>query len=91
MKCTEEALNGTSDKIVKTSLLMSLLDYVLKQIIFEFKGDLFIQKLGTAIWTRIATTNANIYIVMVDNLVKEYARTNGFDWIHFYMRFINYI
>jgi hypothetical protein len=89
MKCMEEALEGRKDKTVKTSLLVSLPDHVLKQNIFEFDGELYLQKLGTAIGTRLALTYANLFMAMIDKQIKECAIGRDFNWVFFYKRFIN--
>jgi hypothetical protein len=89
MRSMEEALEGRKDKTVKTSLLITLLDHVLKQNIFEFNGELYLQKLGTAIGTRVAPTYANLFMAMIDEKVKKCTTGKDFNWIYFYRRFID--
>jgi hypothetical protein len=89
MQCMEEALEKRKDKTVRTSLLISLLDHVLKENIFEFNGGLYLQKLGTAIGTRVAPTYANLFMAMIDEKIKECATERNFNWIFFYKRFID--
>ena len=69
IKCMEDALNLRSDQTVSTLFLISLLSQVLKFNIFEFNLILFIQKIGTAMGTRLAPTFANIFMAMIDGLI----------------------
>jgi hypothetical protein len=57
-----KALEKREDKAVTTDLLVEMLSIVLKTNIFEFNEELFLQKIGTAMGTRVAPTYANIFM-----------------------------
>ena len=56
----EEALNTRADQTISTLFLITLLTHVLKLNVFEFDLKLFVQKIGTAMGTRLAPVFANI-------------------------------
>jgi desmoglein 4 len=84
-----EALEKRDDKSLSTNLLVEMLSKVLKTNIFEFNGELFLQKIGTAIGTRAAPTYANIFMEKIDSLVQECGVNENLNHILFYKRFID--
>ena len=65
MKSFEKALNGrpSQEKInMPTDFLLECLDTVLSGNIFTFNEDLFIQRIGTAMGTRVAPTYACLFM-----------------------------
>jgi hypothetical protein len=56
---------------VPKSLLTDLINLLLKNKIFEFNGDLYKQKIGTAMGTRVAPTMANIFMAKIDKLLQK--------------------
>ncbi len=72
-----------------TQLLVDLLTQVLKSNLFHFNSKLFLQKIGTAMGTRVAPTLANIFMAVVDELLKECAVKENLDFIHFFKWFID--
>jgi hypothetical protein len=87
----KKALDKREDKTVTTELLSEMLSIVLKTNIFKFNEKLFLQKIGTAMGTRVASTYANIFMEKIDNLVKECGVTENKNQILFYKRFIDAI
>ena len=87
IRCMEEALNTRADQTISTLFLISLLTQVLKFNVFEFDLKLYIQRIGTAMGTRLAPCFANIFMAMIDKMILALDTFN----IHiaFYKRFID--
>jgi hypothetical protein len=83
------ALEKREDKAVTTDLLVEMLSIVLKTNIFEFNEELFLQKIGTAMGTRVAPTYANIFMEKIDTMVQKCGKTENEEHIMFYKRFID--
>ena len=83
----KEALNTRADQTISTMFLISLLTQVLKFNVFEFDLKLFIQKIGTAMGTRLAPVFANIFMAMIDKMIQAIEECRMF--IAFYKRFID--
>ena len=74
------------NKQVPTDFLYRLMMFVLTLNIFEFNGELWLQKHGTAIGTRAAPTLANLFMgAWEDRLLSEWQGTPP----QFYRRFID--
>ena len=87
IKVMEEALNTRTDQSISTLFLITLLTQVLKLNVFEFGLRLFVQKLGTAMGTRLAPVFANLFMAMIDNLILAIDEFRRF--IAFYKLFID--
>jgi hypothetical protein len=55
----------------------------------EFNGDFFLQIFGMAMGTPMAVVIANIYMAMLEELLKDKLTLLNIDWPHFYKRFID--
>ena len=78
VEAAKEALDERYDKKVPTEFIIKLLELVLKNNIFEFNSELFIQMIGTAMGTRPALSYANIFMARkIDS--KIVALANGDD------------
>ena len=74
LQAFEKALNSRSNEEkskVPTNYLMELLDLVLNGNIFEFNGKHYIQKIGTAMGTRVAPTYACIFMGWLEKTFLE--------------------
>ena len=72
LDAVHDALEEREDKSIPSSYLVNLLELVLKNNIFEFDEELFIQLIGTAMGTRPAPSYANIF--MARNIDKNITR-----------------
>jgi hypothetical protein len=88
IKRLKRALNKKRNLEVPSLLLTDILNLVLKYNAFEFNGDLYQQKIGTAMGTRVAPTMANIFMAEIDKLVQKCAINENLNCIHYYKRFI---
>ena len=68
-----EALDEREDKSVPTEFIIALLERVLKDNIFEFNNQLYLQQHGTAMGTVAAVVFANLYMKKHDILLKKNA------------------
>lgn len=69
-------------------MLMEMLNYCLTHNIFLFKGELFLQKQGTAMGTSFAPTYANLFMAVWEaNVLKSRYKSNIKTWT----RFIDYL
>ena len=73
VEAVRKALETCKDKTVPDSLILELLDLVLKYNIFEFDGELFLQLIGTAMGTRAAPNVADIFMSYLDADIKKKA------------------
>ncbi len=89
IKFFEQKLETRKDKTLPTEFLVNLLKHVLKSNIFEFNKDLFLQKIGTAMGTRVAPTYANIFMSNIDVLIQNSAKEGEKEFIYYYKRFID--
>ena len=87
IECMKQALNTRADQTISTMFLISLLTQALKFNVFEFDLKLFIQKIGTAMGTRLAPVFANIFMAMIDRLILAIDKFRLS--IAFYKRFID--
>ena len=83
----EEALDTRAYQAISTMFLISLLRHVLKLNVFEFDLKLFVQKIDTAMGTRLAPVFVNLFMAMIDKLVLGIDRFRTFKL--FYKRFID--
>ena len=74
LEAVREALYTRNNTEVPTEFILRLLEIVLKNNIFEFNGDLFLQLIGTAMGTRPAPSYANLFMAkVIDPAIKELA------------------
>ena len=69
-----------------------MLELVLKNNIFEFNSELFIQLIGTAMGSKPAPSYANIFMAKrIDSLIRNLARTtnDGVDPLDLLKRFLD--
>ena len=86
IEALEKASDRRDDKSVPTDYLMRLMMLVLCSNIFEFNGELWLQKSGTAFGTRAAPTLANIFMGEWEaNLLNSWTGTP----VQFYRRYID--
>jgi hypothetical protein len=89
IESVERALNTRRNPEVPTNTLIEFLNLVLKYNIFEFKSDLYQQKMGTAMGTCVAPTMANIFMSEIDTKIQNCAKRENLDFIHYYKRYID--
>jgi hypothetical protein len=89
IKSLKKALNTRTNQEVPTSLLVNLLERVLKYNIFEFSNNLYQQKIGTAMGTCVAPTMANLFMADIDKLIQECAKHQNLDYIQYYKQYID--
>jgi len=80
------ALDKRTDKSVPTNFLVKLIDIVLKNNVFEYDEDLFIQNCGTAMGTRTAPNYANLYMNEIDERIQD---EDLLARIYLFLRFID--
>ena len=86
-----DALNTRQDKTIPTRFLITLMMQVLSYNVFTFGTLLFIQLIGSAMGTRSAPTIANIFMTVIDKMLRDCARSQNplVDPILFFKRFID--
>ena len=91
MDAVQDALEDRDDKKVPSEFIIKLLDLVLKNNIFEFNEELFIQLIGTAMGTRPAPSYANIFMAKkIDPKIESLAKSYNFENpIKFFKRFLD--
>ena len=65
----EAALNQRSNQSVPTSFLMKLLIMVLTLNVFVFNGIHYLQRVGTAMGSKVAPTFANLFMGMLETFI----------------------
>ena len=69
-----EALEERDNKNIPSGYITRLLEIVLKNNIFEFNNELYIQLIGTAMGSRPAPPYANIFMARkIDNIIRHIA------------------
>ena len=86
LEAMELAAEQRTDKTVPTSFLLRLMLVVLATNIFEFDGELWLQKDGTAIGTRAAPTFANLFMAKWEATLLDMEPKHLID---FWRRFID--
>ena len=71
LQAFEKALETRRDKSVPTWYLISLLQKVLESNIFEFKGELWRQNIGTTMGTMVAPTYACLFMSDLEQKILE--------------------
>ena len=91
IKSMTDALNSRKDQTIPTLFLITLMMQVLSYNVFAFGTLLFVQIIGIAMGTRSAPTIANIFMNVIDGMIRNTARLQrqGFDPILFFKRFID--
>ena len=91
IKSMTDALNTRKDQTIPTLFLINLMMQVLSYNVFVFGTLLFVQLIGIAMGTRSAPTIANIFMTVIDGLIRNCAKLQrqGFDPILFFKRFID--
>ena len=86
LEALEEAANNRANQTVPTNFILRLMLLVLGTNIFEFDGQLYLQKDGTAIGTKAAPTFANLFMGKWENLLMNHGTAK---LIQFWRRFID--
>ena len=66
-----DALNKRSDQTIPTPFLITLMTQVLSYNVFMFGTLMFVQLIGIAMGTRAAPTIANIFMTVIDGLIRD--------------------
>ena len=64
----KEELEQRENQDIPTEFYLKLLRLVLESNIFEFDREYYVQLLGTAMGTRVAPTNANLFMAKLDQI-----------------------
>ena len=86
LEAVRKVLETRQDKSIPSDFLLNLLDCVLKYNIFEFSDTLYIQRIGTAMGTRVAPNVADIFMSFIDEEIIR--RSNNFGKLLFYRRYL---
>ena len=91
LEAIHDAHEDRNEKNISLDFIIKLLDLVLKNNIFEFNEEQFIQLIGTAMGSRPAPCYANIFMAkkidtQIENLAKSYNFENP---IKFFKRFLD--
>ena len=86
-----DALEDREDKRIPSDFIVKLVELVLKNNIFEFISELFIQTIGTAMGTQPAPSYANICMAKkIDTKIEELAKSfNNENPVIFFKRFLD--
>lgn len=89
IEAMEEKLNEREDKSIPTNFLIMLLQFILLCNVFEFDKEFWLQLLGTAMGTRVASTYANIFMGKLEKLLLENCPEYLREKIHSWRRYID--
>ena len=78
LDAVKEALEERNDKNVSTEFIIRLLELVLKNNLFQFNNQLFLQLIGTAMGTKCAPNYSNLFMAKkIDQEVIKMASKHG--------------
>ena len=85
-KYAVEALQNiaTPDPLQPPPLIIGeLIDFVLKNNVFEFDGEFYLQLQGTAMGTKMAPAYANVFMGKIEEILKQLGQGNIALWLRF--------
>ena len=75
LKCVKETLEERNKPALPTEFIIKLLELILKNNIFEFNSEYFIQLIGTAMGSKPAPSYANIFMAkQIDPAIRKLAK-----------------
>ena len=83
LQAIREALDGRLDVTIPTERIVELAALVLSNNNFEFNGENYLQKLGTAIGTRMAPSYANLFMDRLERSLLDGYHTKPYTWFRF--------
>ena len=92
LKSVQETLDERNDTNLPKEFIIKLLEVVLKNNIFEFNSELFLQLIGTAMGSKPAPSYANIFMAkQIDPTIRKLAKEiqGGRDPIDLLKRFLD--
>ena len=91
LEAVSDALEERNDKRIPSDYIVKLLELVLKNNIFEFNRELFIQMIGTAMGTKPAPSYANIFMARkIDSKIGELSNSvDEENPVKFFKRFLD--
>ena len=83
LTAVRKALNNRCDSEIPTNDIVDLVDLVSKTNYFEFDGKHYLQKRGTAIRTRMASSCANLFMHDLESKLLPWVPVNPFIWMRY--------
>ena len=75
LNCVKETLDERNNPVLPTEFIIKLLELILKNNIFEFNSEYFIQLIGTAMGSKPAPSYANIFMAkQIDPAIRKLAK-----------------
>ena len=78
-----EALNKRIDQTPHTWILLRLVHFVLNKNFFEFNGKFYLQKMGTAMGTKMAPNYANLFMQSIEEKLLNSSHLKPKAWYRF--------